>query len=153
MARQNRLMPQDNKACPFDRIVAGDDPAFVVWASPDALAFLDRRPLFAGHTLVIPREHVESVLELSSESLAGLVGLGQEVARAQRVVLGAEGTFFALNDQVSQSVPHVHLHVVPRRRRDGLRGFFWPRTRYESDRQAHELAEALREELTKRGQL
>lgn len=132
--------------CAFDRIVAGDAPADLVVDEPEVVAFLDTRPVFAGHTLVVPRRHVETVAELDPGVAAQIWDAGARVAAAQRRALGAEGTFFGLNDVVSQSVPHVHLHVVPRRRGDGLRGFFWPRRRY-SGSDAEETAAALRSEL------
>jgi len=96
------------------------------------VAFLDHRPLFPGHCLVIPREHVETLGDLPSPLTAPLFDAAAAVARALEAGLGADGTFVAINNRVSQSVPHLHVHVVPRRRGDGLRGFFWPRGRYES---------------------
>lgn len=116
--------------CVFDRIRDGEVAADLVLDEPDVLAFLDHRPVFAGHTLVIPRRHVATMAELTPELAAALLEASRRVAAAQRHALGCQGTFLALNDVVSQSVPHVHLHVVPRTRGDGLRGFFWPRTRY-----------------------
>jgi histidine triad (HIT) family protein len=120
-------------ACIFDEIVAGARPAHLVLDEPDLLAFLDVRPVFEGHTLVIPRAHVAAIADLPAAGLGPLLEAGRRVAAAQRAALGADGTFFALNDVISQSVPHVHLHVIPRRRGDGLRGFFWPRRRYPDD--------------------
>jgi histidine triad (HIT) family protein len=96
------------------------------------IAFLDHRPLFPGHCLVIPREHVETLGDLPGPLTAPLFDAAAAVARALEGGLGADGTFVAINNRVSQSVPHLHVHVVPRRRGDGLRGFFWPRGRYES---------------------
>lgn len=119
--------------CVFDSIASGRSRAHVVLDDHDLLGFLDARPVFPGHTLIIPKQHWESIHDLPGDLLAPLLDAGRRVASAQRQALGAEGTFFALNDVVSQSVPHVHLHVVPRRRGDGLRGFFWPRTRYAGD--------------------
>ncbi len=99
---------------------------------PAVTAFLDHRPLFPGHCLVIPREHVETLVDLPGALTAPLFDAAAAVARALERALGADGTFVAINNRVSQSVPHLHVHVVPRRRGDGLRGFFWPRGRYES---------------------
>lgn len=131
----------------FDAIIAGDAPAHLVLDEPDLVGFLDLRPLFPGHTLVVPRVHYPTVSELPAP-LAGLIwAAAVRVAAAQREVLGAAGTFFGLNDVVSQSVPHVHLHVVPRRPRDGLKGFFWPRSRYPDDETAARTAAALREAI------
>lgn len=137
--------------CIFDQIRDGDVPAHLVASGGDLLAFLDHRPLFAGHTLVIPREHVPTLAELSDEQATALWRLGRRVAAALRPAVGATGAFVALNDVVSQSVAHVHLHVVPRRPKDGLRGFFWPRRRYTDDAEAAGVAAALRAALGDHG--
>ncbi len=126
--------------CPFCAIVAGSAPAFLVTSEPAGAAFLDLRPVFPGHVLVVPRVHVETLGDLPESSLGGYFGLVQRVARAVEDGLSAGGTFVAMNNRISQSVPHLHTHVVPRRPKDGLRGFFWPRGRYESDEQAREFA-------------
>ena len=136
-----------NPGCVFDRIIAGEDSAHWVLDELEAVAFLDVRPVFKGHTLVMPRTHVETVSELTPDLLCDLTGAGSRVARAQRKALSCDGTLFLLNDVISQSVPHVHLHVIPRRRKDGLRGFLWPRTRYDSDEEAEEFAASIREAL------
>ena len=133
--------------CVFDAIIAGDLPAHMVLDEPDLVGFLDVRPLFPGHTLVVPRVHYPTVAELPTPLAALIWAAAVRVAAAQREVLGAAGTFFGLNDVVSQSVPHVHLHVVPRRPRDGLKGFFWPRSRYPDDEAAARTAAALREAI------
>jgi histidine triad (HIT) family protein len=130
-------------ACVFCEIVAGRVPAHRVLEDDACVAFLDTRPLFPGHTLVVPREHREALRDLRPEELAPLFAGAQRISRALEEALGAQGTFVALNDRVSQSVPHVHLHVVPRRKADGLRGFFWPRTKYASDAQAADVAARL----------
>ncbi|MHB1534265.1 MAG: HIT family protein [Acidimicrobiales bacterium] len=135
-------------ACVFDRIRDGDLPAHLVLDEPDLLGFLDARPVFKGHTLVIPRAHVATLAELPAELAGALFGAGQRVAAALREALGAHGAFLGLNDGVSQSVAHVHLHVVPRRRKDGLRGFFWPRQRYDDDAEAAAIAARIRLALT-----
>jgi histidine triad (HIT) family protein len=109
------------------------------------LGFLDHRPLFPGHTLLIPRDHVETLPDLSDDLLPELFSNARLLARAMEEGLGAEGSFVAINNRVSQSVPHLHVHVAPRRRKDGLRGFFWPRQKYESDEHAAEVAAVLRE--------
>jgi histidine triad (HIT) family protein len=134
-------------ACVFDRIRDGQLPAHLVLDEPDVLAFLDHHPLFVGHTLVVPRPHLATLAELPAEVAAALFAAARRIAAAQRQVLGSQGTFPALNDVVSQSVPHVHFHVVPRARGDGLRGFFWPRTRYASTEDAATLAARLRQAL------
>jgi histidine triad (HIT) family protein len=133
--------------CLFCRIVAGDVPAQLVCSDAETVAFLDYRPLFAGHTLVVPREHVETLPDLPPERVAPLFQAARRLARAMEDGLGAAGSFVALNNRVSQSVPHLHVHVVPRQRKDGLRGFFWPRTKYGSDDEAAAVAAKLRASL------
>lgn len=122
--------------CVFCGIVAGEVPAFRVADEPDGVAFLDTRPVFKGHVLVVPRTHLITLADLPADALAGYFGLVRRIAVAVETGLGAGGTFVAMNNKVSQSVPHLHTHVVPRTKRDGLRGFFWPRTRYADDTDA-----------------
>jgi histidine triad (HIT) family protein len=114
----------------FCEIGRGDVAAAVVARTSDLIAFLDHRPVFKGHVLIAPIRHVDTVLDLPSDLMTPFLTLGQRVAKAIVDALGAQGTFLAINNVVSQSVPHLHLHVVPRTKGDGLRGFFWPRTRY-----------------------
>ena len=114
--------------CVFCAIVAGEGDAEVVLDLPTAVGFLDRSPLFKGHVLVVPRTHVVTLPEL--DDVRPFFEAVQLVAAAIPAALGAQGTFVALNNVVSQSVPHLHAHVVPRTRGDGLRGFFWPRLKY-----------------------
>ena len=109
------------------------------------LAFLDHRPLFPGHALLIPRAHIETLPDLPDEVLPELFSNARLLSRAMEEGLGAEGSFVAINNRVSQSIPHLHVHVAPRRRKDGLRGFFWPRHKYESEAQAEEVASRLRD--------
>ncbi len=116
--------------CVFCAIVAGDAAADVVLDEPDLLAFLDRRPVFKGHVLLVPREHVVTLPDLPADLRDGFLAAAQRLATAVVDGLGAQGSFVAMNNIVSQSVPHLHLHVVPRTKGDGLRGFFWPRTKY-----------------------
>ena len=124
-------MRDDN--CLFCRIVSGEIPATVVYEDEDSFAFLDHRPLFPGHTLLVPRDHVETLGELPVSQVEPYFKAAQLLARAVESGLDAEGTFVAMNNRVSQSVPHLHVHVVPRRRKDGLKGFFWPRTKYKDE--------------------
>ena len=119
----------------------------MVLDEPDLIGFLDTRPVFPGHTLIVPRTHWATIAEVPPELLGPILAAGRRVAAAQKEALGAEGTFFGLNDIVSQSVPHVHLHVVPRRRKDGLRGFFWPRGRYADDSEAASVAASIRDAM------
>ncbi len=134
-------------ACVFCRIVAGDEPAHIVLDSPDGVAFLDVRPVFPGHVLLVPREHHETLADLPSGQLAPYFGLAQRISAALPPALGAGGSFVAMNNVVSQSVPHLHVHLVPRTRGDGLRGFFWPRTRYPDEAAAATMAARLRAAL------
>ena len=122
--------------CLFCAIAAGDVPGFVVGSTPEAVAFLDIRPVFKGHTLVVPREHRVTLADLPAAQMAAYFGFVQRVAVAVEESLGAGGSFVAINNKVSQSVAHLHTHVVPRTKGDGLRGFFWPRTKYASDDEA-----------------
>lgn len=124
-------MAEDN--CLFCRIVSGEVPATIVYEDDNALAFLDHRPLFHGHTLLVPRVHVETLGELPASLVEPFFKTAQLLSRAIEAALGAEGTFVAMNNRVSQSVPHLHVHVVPRRKGDGLKGFFWPRTKYRNE--------------------
>lgn len=119
--------------CVFCQIASGAVPAEVVLRTDEVTAFLDRRPLFFGHVLVIPNAHVETLGELPAPALAPLFAAVQRIALALERGLGAGGSLVALNNRVSQSVPHLHVHVVPRTKGDGLRGFFWPRRKYESE--------------------
>jgi histidine triad (HIT) family protein len=124
----------------FCGIVAGEAAAWVVASDETSVAFLDVRPLFPGHVLVVPRQHVEVLGDLPAERLAPYFGFVQRLSVAVERALGAAGTFVAMNNRVSQSVPHLHVHVVPRTKGDGLRGFFWPRTRYASADEGAEYA-------------
>lgn len=131
-------------ACVFCDILQGRVPAFTVLDEPNHVAFLDIRPLFAGHVLLVPRAHVETLGDLPEEAVAPLFLAAQRLTRAAEKGLGAEGTFVAMNNRISQSVPHLHVHVVPRRKKDGLKGFFWPRTKYASDAEAEAVRDRLR---------
>jgi histidine triad (HIT) family protein len=128
------------------QIVKGELDAAVVARNGDVIAFLDHRPVFKGHVLISPVRHVDNLLDLPPELMAPLLTMAQQVAGAVVDVLGAQGSFVAINNVVSQSVPHLHVHVVPRTKGDGLRGFFWPRTSYaegEIERYAKLISEAL----------
>jgi histidine triad (HIT) family protein len=133
--------------CVFCEIIAGDRPAHVVFADDQAVAFLDARPVFKGHVLVVPRDHVVTLPDLPAAEVGPLFERVRLVSAAVPAALGAQGTFVALNNIVSQSVPHLHVHVVPRIKGDGLRGFFWPRQRYASEEEAAGYAERIRDAL------
>jgi histidine triad (HIT) family protein len=130
--------------CAFCEIVAGRRPAHVVLDDGPVMAFLDDRPLFKGHVLLVPRTHYETLADLPAELLEPFFGTAQKLSAVMETELGAAGSFVAMNNKISQSVPHLHTHVVPRNRKDGLRGFFWPRTKYDDDDEARAYAARLR---------
>jgi histidine triad (HIT) family protein len=132
-------------ACLFCSILAGETASAIVLDTPEVVAFLDHRPLFPGHTLVVPRHHVETLRDLDDVTRDVLFAQVQRVAAAVQDAMGAQGSFVAMNNVVSQSVPHLHVHVVPRTKGDGLRGFFWPRTKYTSDEEAESFAARVRD--------
>ena len=133
--------------CLFCAIVVGEQPAHVVLDDERFLAFLDVRPLFPGHVLLVPKEHHETLWDLPDDLLGPLNERTRRLAVAVRAATGSQGIFIATNNVVSQSVPHLHVHVVPRNRRDGLRGFFWPRTKYGSEEEAAAAAQSIRAAL------
>ena len=133
--------------CLFCSIASGDAEASVVWRDDDFAAFLDIRPLFKGHVLLVPRVHVVTLPDLPAELRDPFLAATQRLATAMVEGLGAQGSFVAMNNVVSQSVPHLHLHVVPRTKGDGLKGFFWPRTRYADDAHAASVAASIRAAL------
>jgi histidine triad (HIT) family protein len=119
--------------CFFCRIVTGTLDAKIVFSDEHSLAFLDHRPLFPGHVLLVPRKHFETLSDVPGSQVGPLFQNAQLLSRAVEAAMTAQGTFVAMNNRVSQSVPHLHVHIVPRRKGDGLKGFFWPRTKYKSD--------------------
>jgi len=119
--------------CLFCQIRSGKIPAAIVVEDEHTLAFLDHRPLFPGHCLLIPKEHIETLADLPPPAIPALFGTAQVLAKAMEMGLGSEGSFVAINNRISQSVPHLHVHVVPRRKKDGLKGFFWPRGKYKDE--------------------
>ena len=133
--------------CLFCGIAAATVPANIVLDEPHAVAFLDHRPVFPGHVLLVPRQHYETLSDLPADHVGPLFLTTQRLARAVEAAMEADGTFVAMNNRVSQSVAHVHVHVVPRRRKDGLRGFFWPRQKYGSAAEAAAVATRIRSAL------
>ena len=142
-------MPEADPECRFCRIVAGETPAEIVFEDEISLAFLDIRPLFHGHTLLVPRAHHETLSDLPAELIEPYFANVRMLSAAVPAAMGAQGSFVAINNIVSQSVPHLHTHVVPRVKKDGLRGFFWPRTKYSHDDHAAETAELIRGAVAK----
>ena len=140
-------MTEEN--CLFCRIASGDLSSVVVFEDKNTLAFLDHRPLFPGHTLLVPRKHYETLTDLPPEQIEPLFKNAQLLARAVETAMEAEGTFVAMNNRVSQSVPHLHIHIVPRRRKDGLKGFFWPRTKYKTEEEMELVQEKIAQVLEK----
>ena len=130
--------------CLFCKITRREIPAQVVFEDDRCLAFLDIGPLFPGHVLLAPKHHVETLPELPAELVGPLFQNAQLVTRAVERAMEAEGSFIAINNRVSQSVPHLHVHIVPRRKKDGLKGFFWPRRDYRDPAHMEETAEAIR---------
>jgi histidine triad (HIT) family protein len=130
--------------CAFCDIVDGAEAAHVVWSDEMAVAFLDIRPVFPGHVLVVPRRHVDTLADLPTAEVGPFFERVQRVERGVVAATGAQGSFVAMNNVVSQSVPHLHCHVVPRTKGDGLRGFFWPRTKYADDAEMQRTAAAIR---------
>ena len=131
-------------SCLFCGIISGDVNAAIVYEDDLCIAFLDHRPLFPGHCLLVPRSHFETLSDLPKELVSPVFANVQLLARAVEAGLAAEGSFVAMNNRVSQSVPHLHVHIVPRKRKDGLKGFFWPRTKYANDAEILNVQEAIR---------
>lgn len=135
--------------CTFCKIISKDLAAYIVYQDEEAIAFLDSHPLFPGHVLLSPLKHYETLPDLPPELACSMMRKTQMLARAVQTATGSEGTFIAVNNRVSQTVPHLHIHVVPRRRRDGLRGFFWPRQQYKDDAAREAVREAIEQEMKK----
>jgi histidine triad (HIT) family protein len=133
--------------CTFCKIVSGEVKALDVFEDDHSAAFLDHRPVFPGHVLLIPKIHFETLTDLPPEVIADLFGSAKFLAAAVETAMKAEGTFVAINNRVSQSVPHMHIHIVPRRKGDGLKGFFWPRQNYKSESEKLSTQQLIRKEL------
>jgi histidine triad (HIT) family protein len=130
--------------CIFCRIASGEIPAEIIHDNEQCVVFLDSSPLFPGHCLVCPKQHFDTLMDVPSGLLTSLFETAQQIARAVEAGLGAEGSFVAINNRISQSVPHLHVHVIPRRRKDGMKGFFWPRRPYASEDERKQTADLLR---------
>lgn len=140
-------MPESSHSCTFCEVSDGSLSVSTVLDEPEVMAFLDHRPLFKGHVLVIPRQHHVTMLDLPAEKIEPLFGAVQRVSRAVKEGLGTDGIFNAMNNLVSQSVAHLHVHVVPRHKKDGLRGFMWPRLKYVDQDEMEDFAKRIREAL------
>jgi histidine triad (HIT) family protein len=132
------------EGCVFCKIAQGALNAETIHEDESCIVFLDNGPLFAGHCLVCPKQHFDTLMDIPPELLQPLFQNVQMIARAVEKGLGAEGSFIAVNNKISQSVPHLHVHVIPRRRKDGMKGFFWPRKPYRDEVELRETADALR---------
>lgn len=131
-------------SCVFCKIISGEIPAYKVYEDDVSIVFLDNGPLFPGHCLIIPKQHVETLADLPAVLVQPIFANAQLIAKALERGLGAEGSLVAVNNRISQSVPHLHVHVVPRRRNDGLKGFFWPRQPYRDEEEKASVLQALR---------
>lgn len=136
-------------SCIFCQLASGELPSHFVYQDDDSYAFLDNQPLFPGHVLLMPRGHYETLGDLPAHLIGPLFTTAQLIAKAVESALDAEGTFVAINNRVSQTVPHLHIHIVPRRRRDGLKGFFWPRHDYQDDSARETVRDAIEREIQK----
>jgi histidine triad (HIT) family protein len=146
---QNDTPIISNPDCPFCKIARAEAQSYTVFEDNLSLAFLDRRPLFPGHCLLIPKSHYETLIDLPALLVGPLFQNAQLVARAMEQGLQAEGTFVAINNRISQSVPHLHIHIVPRHKKDGLKGFFWPRQHYRDEATILNIQITLRTAITK----
>jgi histidine triad (HIT) family protein len=141
---QNDMSSVTSRDCPFCKIVRSEVPSYNIFEDDVSLAFLDKRPLFPGHSLLIPKEHYETLIDLPALLVAPLFQNAQLLARAMEKGLEAEGSFVAINNHISQSVPHLHIHIVPRHKKDGLKGFFWPRQHYKDEAEILSIQNLLR---------
>jgi histidine triad (HIT) family protein len=139
----------EDTSCTFCRIIRGEEQASVVFEDSLSLAFLDHRPLFPGHCLLVPKVHYETLADLPASLVGPLFQNAQLLERAIEEDLAADGTFVAINNRVSQSVPHVHIHLVPRHRKDGLKGFFWPRQGYQDNAAKRQVQQTLQAAITR----
>src|SRR5437870_2279224 len=135
---------QTDASCKFCGIIRKEIDSYIVFEDKSSMAFLDYRPLFPGHCLLAPKDHYETLLDIPGDLLGVLFGNAQRLTRAVEEALQAEGSFVAINNRVSQSVPHLHIHIVPRRKHDGLKGFFWPRRAYKDEQEIEATVRALR---------
>jgi histidine triad (HIT) family protein len=135
--------------CPFCKIIRAELESQIVFEDHYTLAFLDKRPLFLGHALLVPRWHIQTMAELPDELVEPLFTNARLLAQAVEGAMKAEGTFMAINNTVSQSVPHLHIHIVPRRKSDGMKGFFWPRHTYKDEQELLEVKGLIRAEISR----
>jgi len=139
----------NSTGCTFCRIIRGEEKAYKVFEDDFSIVFLDIHPLFHGHCLVVPKEHYETLADLPDESIERIFKNAKLVSQAVEVALKADGSFIGINNKVSQSVPHLHIHIIPRRKGDGLKGFFWPRTRYKDEKELLEIQSMIKTSIEK----
>ena len=142
-------MAESHVGCTFCDVVSGKITSVIVFEDEDCLGFLDHRPLFPGHSLLVPKKHFETLLDLPDKLITSFFSATKLLTTAVQNGCHAEGSFVAINNKVSQSVPHLHIHIVPRRKGDGLKGFFWPRFPYKSEHDKQAIAQAIRDEVTR----
>ncbi len=145
---QLKLFSRESETCIFCKIVRNEVQGYTVFEDKVSLAFLDHKPLFAGHCLLVPKGHFETLVDLPTNLITPLFTNAQLLACAVEQGLKAEGTFVAMNNRISQSVPHLHIHIVPRRKKDGLKGFFWPRNPYKDQKAMIEAQNAICSAIT-----
>ncbi|NLL12129.1 MAG: HIT family protein [Fibrobacter sp.] len=133
--------------CTFCQIIKEQISAFTVFENSDSIAFLDKRPLFPGHVLLIPKTHISILAEMPDEKIGPFFRTVRNLSVAVEKAMNAQGSFVAINNRVSQSVPHLHVHIVPRNRGDGLRGFFWPRKKYKDKAEMIEVADRIKKAI------
>lgn len=143
-------MTSNKTTCVIDSIVAKQDSAFIIYEDNDFISFLDKHPLFIGHCLLAPKEHFTTLYDLPQSLITNYFSLAQTIDKAIEIAMDAEGSFMAINNTVSQSIAHLHLHIVPRNKGDGLKGFFWPRTKYLSEQHSLETQEKIIQALSQR---
>ncbi|MGC8716956.1 MAG: HIT family protein [bacterium] len=142
-------MSTDSTDCVFCRIIRGEEKAYIVFEDDSSITFLDIRPLFPGHCLVVPKQHYETLADLPDDSIEKIFKNAKLVSQAVEIALKADGSFIGINNKVSQSVPHLHIHIIPRKRGDGLKGFFWPRTRYKDEKELLEIQSMIKASIEK----
>ncbi|HEY7536085.1 MAG TPA: HIT family protein [Thermodesulfobacteriota bacterium] len=145
----NMFNAKGGEDCTFCKIISGEIKSYPVFEDSVSFAFLDHRPVFPGHCLLAPREHYKTLIDLPSSLIAPFFTNVQLLAHAVEQGLQADGSFVAVNNRVSQSVPHLHVHIVPRRRKDGLKGFFWPRQPYRDEDSSRKVQDAIRSAISK----
>ncbi|HHF7366103.1 TPA: HIT family protein [Legionella bozemanae] len=135
--------------CIIDLIAAKKEKSFIVFEDENFISFLDSRPLFPGHTLLAPKVHIKTLYDVPDSMVLPLFLLTQRIGKAVEKAMEAAGSFIAMNNTISQSIPHLHIHIVPRNKQDGLKGFFWPRTHYKDEEHMREVQEKIRHQLDK----